>query len=171
MAKRNNTPTDAELINKRPLKDDIFDVLHDKIVSGKYKPGEWLRQEDIATSLGVSMTPVREALDRPWVLDMDASIKPLYGRQEGAEIGYNPAKPMRPSHVLHTFWVGNLRLVLDAVLANGARTAGPGEFTQPGRTLGVQLLATHFDEYRMLTAAYALERALAPSALAAEGAR
>ena len=25
----------------------------------------------------------------------------------------------RPSHVLHTFWVGNLRLVLDAVLTSG----------------------------------------------------
>jgi hypothetical protein len=33
------------------------------------------------------MASVREALDRPWVLDMDATIKPLYGRQEGAEIG------------------------------------------------------------------------------------
>ena len=54
---------ETELIQKRPLKDDIFDVLHDKIVSGKYKPGEWLRQEDIATQLGVSMTPVREAFD------------------------------------------------------------------------------------------------------------
>jgi hypothetical protein len=30
------------------------------------------------------MHSVREALDRPWVLDIDASIKPLYGRQEGA---------------------------------------------------------------------------------------
>jgi hypothetical protein len=65
------------------------------------------------------MSSVREALDRPWVLDMDATIKPLYGRQEGAEIGYNPHKPGRPSHVLHTFWVGNLRLVLDAVLSSG----------------------------------------------------
>lgn len=46
------------------------------------------------------MHSVREALDRPWVLDIDASVKPLYGRQDGAEIGYNPAKPMRPSHVL-----------------------------------------------------------------------
>jgi hypothetical protein len=55
------------------------------------------------------MASVREALDRPWVLDMDATIKPLYGRQEGAEIGYNPHKPGRPSHVLHTFRVGNLR--------------------------------------------------------------
>ena len=65
------------------------------------------------------MSSVREALERPWVLDMDATIKPLYGRQEGAEVGYNPHKPGRPSHVLHTFWVGNLRLVLDAVLSSG----------------------------------------------------
>ena len=54
---------ETELIQKRPLKEDIFNVLHDKIISGKYKPGEWLRQEDIATQLGVSMTPVREGLD------------------------------------------------------------------------------------------------------------
>ena len=62
---------------------------------------------------------VREALDRPWVLDIDASIKPLYGRQEGAEIGYTPSKPMRPSHVLHTFLVSNLRLVLDVQVSSG----------------------------------------------------
>jgi hypothetical protein len=65
------------------------------------------------------MHSVREALDKPWVLDIDASIKPLYGRQEGAEIGYNPSKPMRPSHVLHTFLVGNLRLVLDVQVSSG----------------------------------------------------
>ena len=65
------------------------------------------------------MHSVREALDKPWVLDIDATIKPLYGRQEGAEIGYNPSKPKRPSHVLHTFWVGNLRLVLDVQVSSG----------------------------------------------------
>ncbi len=65
------------------------------------------------------MHSVREALDKPWVLDIDASIKPLYGRQEGAEVGYNPTKPMRPSHVLHTFLVSNLRLVLDVQLSTG----------------------------------------------------
>ena len=63
MATRSPHPLETELIQKRPLKDDIFDVLHDKIVSGKYKPGQWLRQDDIATQLGVSMTPVREAFD------------------------------------------------------------------------------------------------------------
>jgi hypothetical protein len=65
------------------------------------------------------MDSVRHALNRSWVLDLDATIKPLYGRQEGAELGYNPHKPGRPSHVLHTYWVGNMRLVLDAVLAPG----------------------------------------------------
>jgi hypothetical protein len=54
----------------------------------------WMRQSLIAS--------VRDAVDRPWVLDLDATIKPLYGRQEGAEVGYNPHKPGRPSHVLHT---------------------------------------------------------------------
>jgi len=54
---------ESELIQKRPLKEDIFDVLHGKIISGTYKPGDWLRQDDIATQLGVSMTPVREAFD------------------------------------------------------------------------------------------------------------
>src|SRR6187455_3197800 len=54
---------ESEIIQIRPLKEDIFDVLHEKIISGTYKPGDWLRQDDIATQLGVSMTPVREALD------------------------------------------------------------------------------------------------------------
>jgi len=59
-----NSPTTTETENtKRPLKEDIFDALLEKIISGGYKPGDWLRQEDIASQLGVSMTPVREALD------------------------------------------------------------------------------------------------------------
>ena len=87
----------------------------------------WMRQALIAS--------VREALDRPWVLDMDATIKPLYGRQEGAEVGYNPHKPGRPSHVLHTFWVGNLRLVLDAVLTSGKQHSSGHAKAAMGRLL------------------------------------
>ncbi|WP_177165928.1 hypothetical protein [Nitrosomonas sp. Nm58] len=44
----------------------------------------------------------REALNTAWILDADSSVKLLYGRQIGAEIGYNPRKPGRPSHTLHT---------------------------------------------------------------------
>ena len=34
----------------------------------------------------------------PWILDIDTTIKPIYGHQEGATLGYNPHKPGRPSH-------------------------------------------------------------------------
>src|SRR6516164_9400180 len=55
---------------------------------------------------------VRPLLDEPWVLDVDATIKPLYGHQEGAVVGYNPRKPGRPSHCYHTYMLSDLRLVL-----------------------------------------------------------
>ena len=51
------------VLRRRSLKDEVFEYLHKRIVAGKYAPGEWLRQEDLANQLGVSQTPVREALD------------------------------------------------------------------------------------------------------------
>jgi len=69
------------------------------------------------------MHSVAEALRTAWVLDCDTTIKPLYGHQAGAELGYNPHKPGRPSHAIHTYWIGNLRLVLDAQLESGKRHA------------------------------------------------
>ncbi len=54
---------EAELVQKKSLRDGVFDLLHQRIVAGRYSPGEWLRQEEIAIQLGVSQTPVREALD------------------------------------------------------------------------------------------------------------
>jgi DNA-binding GntR family transcriptional regulator len=53
----------SETVQRKTLKDEIFDVLNKRIIAGKYAPGEWLRQEEIASQLGVSQTPVREALD------------------------------------------------------------------------------------------------------------
>jgi hypothetical protein len=72
---------------------------------------------------GQLMHSVAQALKTAWVLDCDTTIKPLYGRQAGAELGYNPHKPGRPSHAIHTYWIGNLRLVLDAQLESGKRHA------------------------------------------------
>jgi len=63
-------------------------------------------------------------LSEPWILDMDSTVKPLYGRQEGAVVGFNPHKPGRPSHVFHTYLIANLRLVLDVEVQPGNQTAG-----------------------------------------------
>jgi hypothetical protein len=60
-----------------------------------------------------------EALSKDWILDCDTMVKVLYGKQDGAEISYNPTKHGRPSHVVHTYWIANMRLVLDAEVQNG----------------------------------------------------
>jgi Transposase DDE domain group 1 len=69
-------------------------------------------------------------LGEGWILDADTTIKPLYGRQEGALLGYNPKKPGRPSHAYHSFILANLRLVLDVAVMPGnehtANHAAPG---------------------------------------------
>lgn len=51
-------------LSKRSLRNEVFDVLHNRVIAGDLQPGQWLRQEEIAAQLGVSMTPVREALDQ-----------------------------------------------------------------------------------------------------------
>ena len=57
------TSTAGKELTHKPLKEEIYDALHRQIIAGKYSTGEWLRQEEIAGQMGVSMTPVREALD------------------------------------------------------------------------------------------------------------
>lgn len=62
-------------------------------------------------------------LSVPWVLDVDTTIKVLYGKQEGAVVGYNPKKPGRPSHVYHTYSIANLRLILDVEVQPGNQSS------------------------------------------------
>ena len=62
-------------------------------------------------------------LYEPWILDVDGTVKPLFGKQEGAVIGYNPHKPGRPSHVYQTYGIANLRLILDVEVQPGNQTA------------------------------------------------
>jgi Transposase DDE domain group 1 len=79
------------------------------------------------THLADSIAPL---LDAPWILDTDTTIKPLYGHQEGAVIGYNPKKPGRPSHAYHTYLMAGLRQVLGVEVCPGnehtAKHAQPG---------------------------------------------
>jgi hypothetical protein len=62
-------------------------------------------------------------LEEPWILDMDSTVKPLYGHQEDAKRGYNPTKPGRPSHVYHSYFIANLRIVLEVEVQAGNQTA------------------------------------------------
>jgi hypothetical protein len=61
----------------------------------------------------------RPLLGEPWILDVDTTVKPLYGRQEGAVVGYNPHKPGRPSHTYHTYAIAELRLMPEVEVPGG----------------------------------------------------
>ena len=93
-------------------------------VSNHYPEAERVRREaQLARSTAWMDTALaestREALTTDWILDCDATVKLLYGHQDGAEVGYNPTKPGRPSHTIHTYWIANVRLVLDAEVQGG----------------------------------------------------
>ena len=57
-------PADVPAIDRRLLRDDVYGRLRDAIVDGTFAPGEQLRDLELAEWLGVSRTPVREALLR-----------------------------------------------------------------------------------------------------------
>lgn len=71
-----------------------------------------------------------ELLSEPWILDMDATVKPLYGHQERAVQGYNPSKPGRPSHVYQSYFIAAIRMVLEVEVQAGNQTAS--KHAQPG---------------------------------------
>jgi len=51
-----------DIRNYKPLGEIVFDYLKNAIISGELKPGERLMEIAIAQQLGVSRTPVREAI-------------------------------------------------------------------------------------------------------------
>lgn len=78
---------------------------------------EWLAKNERA---------VYEALlSEEYIADIDSTVKTVYGEQEGAENGYNPRKPGRPSHNYHSLFVGSLRIVLGVDVLPGKKHSGP----------------------------------------------
>ncbi|WP_315097768.1 GntR family transcriptional regulator [uncultured Cellulomonas sp.] len=57
-------PADTPAVDRTLLRDDVYRRLRDAIVDGTFAPGEQLKDLELATWLGVSRTPVREALMR-----------------------------------------------------------------------------------------------------------
>ena len=96
-----------DTVQHKPLKEEIFQALHDQIIAGKYMPGDWLRQEEIANQMGVSMTPVREALDL------------LVASGLAERVPYRGVRVPKPSkqEIVEAY---SLRMILEAVAAREA---------------------------------------------------
>ena len=73
---------------------------------------------------------VQPLLKRAWWGIIDTTVKPLYGHQEGAEVGFNPHKPGRPSHSYHSYLMAGTRLVLEVEVQAGNKTAS--KYSAPG---------------------------------------
>ncbi|MDF2892810.1 MAG: transcriptional regulator, GntR family [Clostridia bacterium] len=58
----NNKIFELKLDQYKPLREIVFETIRNAIISGDLKPGERVMEVQMAESLGVSRTPVREAI-------------------------------------------------------------------------------------------------------------
>lgn len=64
-----------------PLRDVVFNTLRQAILTGELKPGERLMEIHLANKLGVSRTPIREAIRK---LELEGLVTMIPRR--GAEV-------------------------------------------------------------------------------------
>jgi DNA-binding GntR family transcriptional regulator len=66
-SKLSNTPvleTEEEEGDRRSLRDIAYDLIKHRITTCAYKPGEYLNEALVSTTLGIGRTPVHQAIDR-----------------------------------------------------------------------------------------------------------
>jgi DNA-binding GntR family transcriptional regulator len=110
------TPAALRLTARQPLVRDVYDVLVDMFMNHTFAPGERLNIDALARTLGVSQTPIREAMAR---LDAEGLIL---------------KEPRRSYTVAPLITVEELRALIDLRLlieppaaAAAARNASPDE--------------------------------------------
>lgn len=64
MAARNSTSTNTEVTRPARLADEVYNALYARLMSHEIPPGHRIGIDGLSRSLGVSQTPIREALSR-----------------------------------------------------------------------------------------------------------
>ena len=67
------------IVNKSPLKNQIYDIIKGRIMNSEYQLGEKINIKTLSRELGVSTTPIRDALT---LLEKESlvTIKQKYGK-------------------------------------------------------------------------------------------
>jgi len=94
-----------------PLVDEVTAMLRERIYAGRYPPGAWLRQEQLSAELGVSRTPLREALR---ALEQVGLVQVVPG--QGARVVSGDLPTLLAAY--------ELRAVVDGLAARLAATSG-----------------------------------------------
>ena len=71
-----------------PLRDVVFNTLRQAILRGEMEPGERLMEIQLADKLGVSRTPIREAIRK---LELEGLV--IMIPRKGAEVAHNTCMP------------------------------------------------------------------------------
>ncbi len=82
-----------------PLRDVVFNTLRQAILTGELKPGERLMEIHLANKLGVSRTPIREAIRK---LELEGLVTMIPRR--GAEVAQITEKSMSDGHWTLCAW-------------------------------------------------------------------
>lgn len=87
-------PEQVEKFRRSLARKEVYTTLQKWIVEGVYQPGEIMRDHDLAEALGVSRTPVREALQR---LEDEGFVQTAANRwTRVAQINLDEAKNLYP---------------------------------------------------------------------------
>jgi DNA-binding GntR family transcriptional regulator len=133
------------------IADRVYAVLQERILNGDVEAGSRIHQENVSEELGVSRTPVREALAR---LASDGLVELLPNR--GARVAEVTLEDMRISY--------EARLAVEPLAARfAAERRGPSDLDRMGRAVAGQRRA------RGARAAYAAIRDFHLAVVAASG--
>ena len=116
------------MITVQTLTSQVYERMLQMIVTGELIPGSSLRESDLAARLGVSRTPVREALHRLEEYGLVA-MRPNHGavvRRPGARRSSRSIRSARRSRAWHASWPGG----------GSRRGTSPGSTPSPRRPGG-----------------------------------
>lgn len=90
-----------ETTDKYSLRGRVFHKIREDILSGKYRKNDELRENTLATELGVSRTPVREALRQ---LELEGLVQIVPNK--GATVTGFSAKDMEDIYIIRSYLEG-----------------------------------------------------------------
>jgi DNA-binding GntR family transcriptional regulator len=120
------------------IRESVYDHLRDAILNGEFQPAERLGEVELTERLGVSRTPIREAIGR---LTQDGLLESTPGR--GVRIRVVSALEARDAYLV--------RETLDGLAASLAATAHTASDVAALQTTLLDLEAANSDDYREQT--------------------
>jgi len=95
-----------------PMREKVYEHIKSVILSGRYTPGEKLAEEHLAEMLGVSRTPVREALHK---LESEGLIKP--GKKRGFIVSRDTKEEVEELFELRSILEGHTLRVISQIIS------------------------------------------------------